>query len=97
MSDDHAVVSEDAVDLKERRGGGAGSRDISGALGTSEMAIRVWRFGPGDAMAYHRHKTQEEVYRLVSGGPSRFRSARSGFWSTTVTGSVWGRTPRDGS
>lgn len=71
MSDDHAVVSEDAVDLKERRGGGAGSRDISGALGTSAMAIRVWRFGPGDAMAYHRHKTQEEVYRLVSGGPQQ--------------------------
>lgn len=35
------------------------------------MAIRVWRFGPGDAMAYHRHKTQEEVYRLVSGGPQQ--------------------------
>ena len=31
--------------------------------------MRVWRYGPGHEMAYHRHGTQEEVYRLLSGGP----------------------------
>ncbi|MEW6582193.1 MAG: cupin domain-containing protein [Actinomycetota bacterium] len=62
-------VSERDVELRERRGGGASSRDIAGALGAESMAVRRWVFGPGHEMAYHRHRTQEEVYHLVSGGP----------------------------
>ena len=62
-------VAETDVELRERRGGGASSRDIAGALGASEMTLRVWRYGPGHQMAYHRHQTQEEIYHLVSGGP----------------------------
>lgn len=65
----HTLVTESDVPTRERRGGGAASRDISGALGTIEMAIRVWTFAPGDEMAHHRHRTQEEAYRLLSGGP----------------------------
>ena len=57
------------VPYRERRGGGAGSSDLSGALGAEHLALRTWRFGPGHEMAYHRHRTQEEVYHLVSGGP----------------------------
>ncbi len=92
MSEDYSVVSESEVELKERRGGGAGSRDISGALGTTEMAIRVWRFGPGDAMAYHRHRTQEETYRLISGGPQQ---VQIGDATIDVADGDWVRVPKD--
>jgi quercetin dioxygenase-like cupin family protein len=62
-------VREEDVELRERRGGGASSRDIAGALGAEGVALRRWVFGPGHEMAYHRHRSQEEVYHLVSGGP----------------------------
>ncbi|WP_217915789.1 cupin domain-containing protein [Miltoncostaea marina] len=57
------------VEERERRGGGASSRDLAGALGAESMTARLWRYGPGHEMAYHRHQTQEELYQLVSGGP----------------------------
>lgn len=57
------------VEERERRGGGASSRDLAGALGAENLTLRVWRYGPGHQMAYHRHRTQEEVYQLLSGGP----------------------------
>ncbi len=63
------VVRADEVPFRERRGGGASSQDLSGALGAEHMTLRLWRYGPGHAMAYHRHRTQEEIYCLVSGGP----------------------------
>ena len=69
MSDGWSKVTEDDVELRERRGGGASSRDIAGALGADSMTLRVWRYEPGNEMAYHRHHTQEEVYQLISGGP----------------------------
>ena len=69
MSEGFQQVATDDVELKERRGGGPASRDIAGALGAEHLVLRVWRYGPGHEMAYHRHKTQEEVYQLVSGGP----------------------------
>lgn len=69
MSADFTKVSTDEVELRERKGGGPASRDISGALETEHMKLRLWTYGPGHEMAYHRHQTQEEVYGLVSGGP----------------------------
>jgi uncharacterized cupin superfamily protein len=69
VSEGFQQVATDDVELKERRGGGPASRDIAGALGAEHLVLRVWRYGPGHQMAYHRHKTQEEVYQLVSGGP----------------------------
>ena len=62
-------VATDDVEERERRGGGASSRDIAGALGAEHMMIRVWRYAPGHEMAYHRHHSQEELYHLISGGP----------------------------
>ncbi len=62
-------VSEADVEERERRGGGAASRDLAGALGAVGIAVRVWRYQPGNEMAYHRHQEQEEVYQLISGGP----------------------------
>jgi uncharacterized cupin superfamily protein len=69
VSEGFAKVATSDVELKERRGGGPASRDIAGALGTEHLVLRVWRYGPGHQMAYHRHRTQEEVYQLISGGP----------------------------
>ena len=69
MSEGFQQVAIDDVELKERRGGGPASRDIAGAVGAEHLVLRIWRYGPGHQMAYHRHKTQEEVYQLVSGGP----------------------------
>ena len=69
MSQGWSVVAEGDVEERERRGGGASSRDIAGAIGAENLVLRVWRYGPGHAMAYHRHAAQEEVYQLVSGGP----------------------------
>ena len=62
-------VAEADVEERERRGGGAASRDLAGAIGAETMTLRVWRYGPGHEMSYHRHRDQEEIYHLVSGGP----------------------------
>lgn len=85
-------VAEGDVPAKERRGGGASSRDVSGALGTEQMTIRVWTYAPGHEMAYHRHRTQEEVYRLLSGGPQQITVDGS---DLTVHDGDWVRVPSD--
>ena len=69
MSNGWSRVTEGDVELRERRGGGAASRDLAGALGAVGMTLRVWRYQPGNAMAYHRHHEQEEIYQLLAGGP----------------------------
>ena len=56
------------------------------------MTLRVWRYGPGHEMAYHRHRDQEEVYQLVSGGPQEVFvegetvSVQDGDWLRVPTG-----------
>ena len=66
---EYTRIAEGDVELKERRGGGPASRDIAGTLEAEGVALRRWVFGPGHQMAYHRHRVQEEIYHLVSGGP----------------------------
>lgn len=85
-------VAESEVELRERRGGGAGSRDISGALGTEHMVIRRWHYEPGNEMAYHRHGTQEEVYHLISGGP---QTLQVGSEDHVVEDGDWIAIPKD--
>ena len=92
MSDQHAKVAGDDVELRERRGGGPASRDISGALETEHMKIRQWVYGPGHEMAYHRHQTQEEVYHLVSGGP---QTVQVGDADLELNDGDWIRVPKD--
>ena len=94
MSDEvrYAHVAEGDVPAKERRGGGASSRDISGALGATELALRVWTYAPGHEMAYHRHRTQEELYRLLSGGPQEITIDGA---TVTVNDGDWVRIPKD--
>jgi quercetin dioxygenase-like cupin family protein len=88
----YSKVAIDDVELRERRGGGAGSRDISGALQTEQMKIRLWSYGPGHDMAYHRHQVQEEVYHLVSGGPQQIEIDGD---TVEVDDGDWVRLPTD--
>lgn len=92
MSAEYTKIATDAVEEKERRGGGAASRDLSGALGAENVTLRCWRFGPGHAMPYHRHATQEELYRLVSGGPQH---VQIGDETIEVADGDWLRLPKD--
>lgn len=85
-------VRDADIPAKERRGGGASSQDVSGALGTAGVAIRVWTYGPGHEMAYHRHKTQEEVYRLLAGGPQEVMVDGA---AVVVEDGDWLRIPKD--
>jgi uncharacterized cupin superfamily protein len=89
---DFQKVAEADVEQRERKGGGPASRDLSGALGAQSMTVRTWRFGPGHAMAYHRHATQEEVYHLVSGGPQNMVIDGA---QTTVNDGDWLRVGKD--
>jgi len=94
MSDESRYTHVPGADIpaKERRGGGASSQDVSGALGAQEMTVRVWEYGPGHEMAYHRHRTQEEVYRLLSGGPQEVQIDGE---HVTVNDGDWLRLPKD--
>jgi uncharacterized cupin superfamily protein len=85
-------VANEEVEERERRGGGASSRDIAGTLGAEDMAVRVWRYGPGHEMAYHRHGSQEEIYQLVSGGPQEVMVEGE---TVTVQDGDWLRFHRD--
>ena len=69
MADAYTKVQGEDIEIRERKGGGPGSRDLSGAIGAETMTLRLWKFGPGDQMAYHRHQEQEEIYVLIYGGP----------------------------
>lgn len=93
MSDTpYTKVSQDDVELRERKGGGAGSRDLSGALETEHMKIRIWHYEPGNEMAYHRHQSQEEVYNLISGGP---QTLQVGDEDIVVNDGDWIALPKD--
>lgn len=87
-----ARTAEDDVERRERKGGGAGSRDLSGALGCESMTVRTWRFGPGDEMPYHRHHEQEEVYFLRSGGP---QTLQVGDTDHAINDGDWVRVAKD--
>lgn len=94
MSDEvrYTHVPDADIPAKERRGGGASSQDVSGALGSTEMTLRVWSYGPGHEMAYHRHKNQEEIYRLLAGGPQEITVDGE---TVTMNDGDWIRLPKD--
>ena len=92
MAEGAKQVAEDDVEARERKGGGPSSRDIGGALESDHMSLRTWRFGPGDAMAYHRHRVQEEIYHLIAGGPQGLEIAGS---TRTVNDGDWIRVSKD--
>lgn len=92
MGEGWTKVAGEDVEQRERRGGGPGSRDLSGALGAEHMKVRAWRFGPGHEMPLHRHREQEEVYLLVSGGP---QTIQAGGETVEVQDGDWLRFAKD--
>lgn len=92
MAELYAKVDPMSLQERERKGGGASSRDLTGALGAENLAARVWRYGPGHEMAYHRHRTQEEFYQLISGGPQQVQISEE---LVTVVDGEWLRLPKD--
>jgi uncharacterized cupin superfamily protein len=92
MPERYAKVDPATLQERERKGGGPASRDLGGALGAENITARVWRYGPGHEMAYHRHKTQEEFYHLVSGGPQEVLVEDD---VVVVNDGEWLRVPKD--
>ena len=92
MADAYTKVQVEDVEMRERKGGGPGSRDLSGAIGAETMTLRLWKFGPGDQMAYHRHQEQEEIYGLLVGGPQEMLIEGE---VVIVNDGDWIRVPRD--
>ena len=70
MSDYTVVKREDAFDVMERWPGFGEMRMFTGQLGAEQSAL-TWRQMPEDTGGRgsygHRHKTQEELYLVVSG------------------------------
>ncbi|MFB6195384.1 MAG: cupin domain-containing protein [Haloplanus sp.] len=59
-----------SIDDPDRRmGPAADKRALSGALGTTDLALNYYELAPGDAFGfgYHRHPDQEEVFYVVEG------------------------------
>jgi uncharacterized cupin superfamily protein len=59
-----------SIDDPDRRmGPAADKRALSGALGTTDLALNYYELAPGDAFGfgYHRHPRQEEVFYVVEG------------------------------
>ncbi len=92
MPERYAKVDPVTLQERERKGGGPASRDLGGALGAESITARVWRYGPGHEMAYHRHKTQEEFYHLISGGPQEVLVEED---VVVVNDGEWLRVPKD--
>jgi uncharacterized cupin superfamily protein len=59
-----------SVDDPDRQmGPAAEKRPLSGALGTTELAVNYYELAPGDAFGfgYHRHPDQEELFYVLEG------------------------------
>ena len=41
--------------------------DLARQLGSHDLALRLWRLSPGQAIPRHRHQFQSELYLLLSG------------------------------
>lgn len=59
----------DVDDVDDRMGPADVKRDVSRALGATDMALNYYELAPGDALGfgYHRHSGQEEVFYVVEG------------------------------
>jgi quercetin dioxygenase-like cupin family protein len=43
------------------------STDLAGQLGASTLGARIWRLVPGQALPYHRHFDEHELYVVLEG------------------------------
>jgi len=63
----HRTVSAQTAVWQTSRLSGVENCDLASLLATPELASRLWRVRPGQAIARHRHRTQTEVYLLLEG------------------------------
>lgn len=72
MSTGYAMLSFDEGDPEPSAISGTPKVSLTDALGCDRMRANVWYLAPGDAMSYHRHREQDELYVQVD-GPGRLR------------------------
>jgi quercetin dioxygenase-like cupin family protein len=72
-------------------------RDIDGALGCEELAVKIWYFEEGEDIGYHAHGKQEELFYVVDGTFS-LKLGRSGEteYVEVDEGAFWAAAPMIG-
>lgn len=70
MDADYSVIGQEDVEQERFPESGIAHRKLTEALGCTEMRVNALTLDPGEAVAYHRHECQEEVYVLLD-GPGR--------------------------
>jgi len=72
-------------------------RAIDDALGTEEIAVKIWYFEPGEEINYHAHSEQEELFFVLEGTFS-VKAGRSGEAETfeATPGDFWVASPMIG-
>jgi len=72
-------------------------RDIDGALGCDELAVKLWYFEEGEEISYHAHGEQEELFYVIDGTFS-LKLGRSGEaeYVEVDEGSFWVAAPMIG-
>lgn len=63
----HRIVEAGALRWRVTNPLGAANASVSGQLGCEDVAIRIWRLTPGQAIPRHRHRHQTEIYLLLEG------------------------------
>jgi len=72
-------------------------RAIDDALGTENIAVKIWYFEPGEEIGYHAHSEQEELFFVLEGTFS-VKAGRSGEAKTfeATPGDFWVASPMIG-
>jgi len=72
-------------------------RAIDDALGTENIAVKIWYFEPGEEIGYHAHSEQEELFFVLEGTFS-VKAGRSGEAETfeATPGDFWVASPMIG-
>lgn len=72
MSSEYTMLSFDEAEPEPSALSGTPRVTLTDALGCEQLRANVWYLAPGDAMSYHRHREQDELYVQLH-GPGRMR------------------------
>jgi quercetin dioxygenase-like cupin family protein len=70
----YRVMPAADTDWQPSKAHGVPNADLAGALGTAAFSARMWRLAPGQAVSWHRHFDETELY-VVLEGTGRMRVA----------------------
>ena len=72
-------------------------QDIDGALGCTNVAVKIWHFEQGEEIGYHAHARQEELFYVLDGQFS-VKLGRSGAeeYIEADEGTFWMAAPKVG-